>query len=767
MSGLMTEKQKRKAVYALNLVTVSVSQITSYRDLIIMKQEYDAILNNINLQNIIHDQELLDILKHILDVITFFQIQDKEKEFIDREYQQKMKNAIWSAVPNIGMILSGPLNWGMAITMAVQVGAGYMNYRKEKANTSLEKDRKLWELERSAIEQLNGLRRELFNCAWKLSDKYNFDDSLRLTEKQIDSYNKILLDKDPVRRYERLDVIKNDYQAYAPFWYNLGHAAKEVADNCFNESYRENSGWIDDDDKRIYEKYSKIALENFKTFNKNYISLLREDVIYSSCALEQIPLLMLEDENSKQIPELLKNAAKYAGDNFDLLQQIVLNDLRFEDKIEESQNILRRLVNEDYNTSVNAQILSGLYIKQNKKEEYDLLTHRIDEHIDPSYLIPWPVSKEMVNEEYYSNQRKNLSRQIESFFDKFRVETTLTALKYFPFGECFDEYFAKKPTEEKKRCFIRNARIFGINQINYMELFYLHVSMWNNIFEKFSRIQFINEKYSSVQSLANDLMESYFKPMFELLKELNREIQNNNSRLSEERLEKYFDYLNLINTENNAAKLLCMIQYGLNEVIEQTGNYSLGIYTQRVSELFSAFNWVVPYYFPSKKKLAEEDNSFISMRKIGKETEHQKEIIDIANNVKTQLEEYLSKISFEPGCKKFTTPKELYDFNNQNPLFKKEGINVLAAITTKKGFNFAFDTYSLYFFKNGYFGFCAEYLYNDLNTSEENGKLEIKANIENILIGIPNCKPYITSKDVNLNEFRDLIESLSLNIYQK
>lgn len=765
MSELMNEEQKRKAVYALNLVTVSVSQITSYRDLIIMKQEYDAILNNINLQNIIHDQELLDILKHILDVITFFQIQDKEKEFIDREYQQKMKNAIWSAVPNIGMILSGPLNWGMAITMAVQIGAGYMNYRKEKANTSLEKDRKLWELERSAIEQLNGLRRELFNCAWKLSDKYNFDDNLRLTEKQIDAYNKILLDKDPIRRYERLDVIKNDYQAYAPFWYYLGHAAKEVADNCFNVSYRANSGWIDDDDKHIYDKYSKIALENFKTFNKNYISLLREDVIYSSCALEQIPLLMLEDENSKQIPELLKNAAKYAGGNFDLLQQIVLNDLRFEDKIEESQNILRRLVNEDYNTSVNAQILSGLYIKQNKKEEYDLLTHRIDEHIDPSYLIPWPVSKELINEEYYSNQRKNLSRQIDSFFDKLRIETTLTALRYFPFGGCFDEYFAKKPTEEKKHCFICNARIFGINQINYMEIFNLHVSMWNNIFEKFSQIQFINEKYSSVQRLANDLMEGYFRPMYNLWKELNSAIQNNNSKLSEELLEKYFDYLNLINTENKAAKLLCIIQYDLNEVIEQTGNDSLGIYSQRVSELFRAFDWVVPYYFPSKKKLTEEDNSFISMRKIDKETEYQKEIIDTANNVKTQLEKGLNNISFEEGCKKFTTPKQLYEFNIQNPLFKKEGINVLAAITTKKGFNFAFDTYSLYFFKNGYFGFCAEYLYKDLNTSEENGKLEIEANIENVIRKRPNCKPYITSKDVNLNQFRDFIESL--NILQK
>lgn len=153
------------------------------------------------------------------------------------------------------------------------------------------------------------------------------------------------------------------------------------------------------------------------------------------------------------------------------------------------------------------------------------------------------------------------------------------------------------------------------------------------------------------------------------------------------------------------------------------------------------------------------------MRKIGKETEYQKDLIDDTNFVKTLLEKGLNNISFEEGCRKFTTPKQLYEFNNQNPLFKKEGINVLAAITTKKGFNFAFDTYSLYFFKNGYFGFCAEYLYKDLSTSEENGKLEIRANIENVIGKRPDCKPYITSKDVNLDQFRDLIESL--NIWQK
>ena len=45
--------ENRKAALALNLCTVSVSQIIDYEDINILKQEYDAILNNINLQEII------------------------------------------------------------------------------------------------------------------------------------------------------------------------------------------------------------------------------------------------------------------------------------------------------------------------------------------------------------------------------------------------------------------------------------------------------------------------------------------------------------------------------------------------------------------------------------------------------------------------------------------------------------------------------------------------------------------------------------------
>ena len=63
-----------KAAYALNYCTVSVSQIIDYKDINILEQEYEAILNNLNLEIIPKDEALLNILKQLLDTITFFRM---------------------------------------------------------------------------------------------------------------------------------------------------------------------------------------------------------------------------------------------------------------------------------------------------------------------------------------------------------------------------------------------------------------------------------------------------------------------------------------------------------------------------------------------------------------------------------------------------------------------------------------------------------------------------------------------------------------------
>ena len=66
-----TECEKRKAAMALNLCATSISRILASNDTEVLDVEYNAILNNLNLQNMIKDEALLSTFKSILDTITF------------------------------------------------------------------------------------------------------------------------------------------------------------------------------------------------------------------------------------------------------------------------------------------------------------------------------------------------------------------------------------------------------------------------------------------------------------------------------------------------------------------------------------------------------------------------------------------------------------------------------------------------------------------------------------------------------------------------
>lgn len=411
----LTEEEKRKAAYALNMCTVSVSQIIDYSDLNVLEQEYEAILNNLNLEKMPKDEALLHILKKLLDTITYFRIEAGEKEIIEKEYQQKMKNAIWSAVPNFGMIVAGGNPITMAISLASQVGIGYMNYRRSKAEYGLEKERKDWELQKTAIEQFNGLRRELFDTAWRLADNYGFPDGYRLTEKQINQYNRILMDQDEIRKYERLESIKDKFDAYPPFWYFIGNAANYIAgakDLNLSDSTR--------------EEYRKTALQYFEKFEDlNKLCILREDQLAASCYLEHIDLLLLSANYAKdKVLELLGKAVRASGNANDVLQLCAITYLRISEP-EQAANILKILVNEDYNKIINAQILSSIYVQMKNLSEYELLASRVD----ADYLYPMPQNgeaSETLEKEFGSKQKSVLKAKykavLQEYLDKYSIE---------------------------------------------------------------------------------------------------------------------------------------------------------------------------------------------------------------------------------------------------------------------------------------------------------------------------------------------------------
>lgn len=409
------KKEQLKAAYALNLCTVSVSQIIDYNDIYFLEREYDAILNNLNLEKMPKDEALLRILKQLLDVITFFRIQEGERKMMEKEYAQKIKNAIWSAVPNPAVLITGGSPVAIVASLVSQVGIGYMNYRKEKAQINSEKERKEWELQRSAMEQFNGLRRELFDTAWRLADEYDFPDKYRITERQITQYNNILLDTNDLRRYERLEYIEDKFQAYPPFLYNIGNAASAVYHD--KKNYKE----------EIRNKYKKKAIDHFdKFFENTEDNILREDQLVASCALEKFALI--EDKAEKI--ELLQKAEKFSGNALDVLQICAFSYLNI-DEVDKAAKLFNMLVNEGYNEKLNAQWLSKIYVSKCIQGDTESINEyeKLETRTSAEYLFPLPKSlpvleyqKNQISEKFVEQQKNNLKTSFVETLSNYVVK---------------------------------------------------------------------------------------------------------------------------------------------------------------------------------------------------------------------------------------------------------------------------------------------------------------------------------------------------------
>ena len=457
-------REQLQAAYALNLCAVSVSQIIDYNDMYILEQEYDAILNNLNLENMPKDEALLDIIKRTLETITFFKIQEGEKAFIEKDYQQKMKNAIWSAMPNPGALVATGLSRGvagMAVSLAASVGTAYMNYRKNRAEYQLEKEKQFWELKKSAMEQFQSLQQQLFETSWRLADTYKFPDCLRLTDKQIKQYDEILKDPDDIRKFERLDAVKHKFAAYPPFWYYFGNTANTIA---ISEHYG-----LDETEKEVYRNYARRCFEYFSELNK--YDLLREDSITASCYLEYIDLLDIRKDEEK-IRGLILRAIESAGNSMDVLQLCAIAYMKIGDS-KGAAYILRQLVNEQYNEVTNAQLLSSIYVNNyvdNQAVEIKAAYKLLETRVSQEYLFPLPgnakdVDKVLLQEEFVKAQRNILKTKYKLVLIDFIKKYEIKINSIIPLPSAIDQEVPEDLYAEKK-----SARSERIAQVK-MELY--------------------------------------------------------------------------------------------------------------------------------------------------------------------------------------------------------------------------------------------------------------------------------------------------------
>lgn len=512
----LSEEDKLKAAYALNLCTVSVSQIVDYNDIYVLEQEYEAILNNLNLENIPKDDALLNILKQILDTITFFRIQEGEKALIEKEYQQKTKNAIWSSVPNLISIVASGDPVAIAVNLATQVGVGYMNYRKTKAENELSYERQNFQLQSSAIEQFNGLRRELFDTSWRLADTYGFNDEWRLTERQIKQYDQILMDDDYLRKYERLESIKDKFEAYPNFWYFLANAITNVIEN--KKKY-----YLTDSDCNVlsgkakdnYYKYLNFAINN---------NVLREDQIASSCALEYIEYLDKSNDLS-EIEKWISFAIEKSGNANDVLQLCAIKYLEIGDE-KKAEKALRILVNEKFNQVMNAQILSKIYANRIDNDsqasvDYKLLASRIN----PEYL--YPVGSSDTLKAFYSNQQSLLEDKFQEVInDKLRKKYNELFNSELPYSLPLKTLSRKKDIEDfietiQDQQWIENA--FGVVTLLFSSIIEMSfISDYEKGNLKNAVIRTILSRKEFIKDLIDSIYEGNTSKYSEITKKLNQ-----------------------------------------------------------------------------------------------------------------------------------------------------------------------------------------------------------------------------------------------------
>lgn len=755
-----SKEEKLKAAYALNMCTVSVSQIVDYKDAYILEQEYDAILNNLNLKEIPKDEALLRILTELLNTITFFRIQDIKKKQIEKKYQQRMKNAIWSAIPNINMIISGnPV--ALAISLATQVGIGYMNYRKEKSTIQSDRESSEVELEITAIEQLNALRRELFTTAWRLADTYDFDDKWRLTEKQIKQYNEILMDRDELRKYVRLESIQNKFEAFPPFWYFLGHTACSIAeDSTLNLEIWE---------REEYRRKAKIHFSHYESLN--VFNILREDQLTASFALEYVDLLLLEENpDKKHIADLLKVAIEMSGNANDIKQLCAISYLKIGNS-DIAAKLLMQLVNEEYNTITNAKLLSRIYVSQfltesskTAKFDYKTLQMRVGQE-NYSYLFPMPADRggavcdKQLQQEHLVELKSLLITDYNTAINQLLRKYTILFNQVIPapYGyECAEEYYGYTVSAIQNRLDdIRKILNDNDNKSIYLEEL-------ANVGFRFKFIDLLNKALEEYDDLllwrTSDEHDTYIKFVRANVgqkKQIMKEIQDNMNSKSfsvddYKSIQKDLSFRMLLGKMLDEMKQNIMDAINNMVSMEQVENAEYDL-----AEFCRKHEITLADTYENDKKFLQKIQAYISYDILGSEGIDEQKTKDLLKHKKALVREAASELILDGKTNEVTIllpGDENFDLYFKNKNFNADSLKTKALgivdDTSKKDCDLLFDQNQLYIIKNNKIKGTCRYDAVIYNKADKYGKtLELGVN-------------EYTNKSINIGRLFKLIEAL-------
>ena len=345
-----------QTVLALNYAKVSLVKVISYNDVIILEQEYDNIINNINLSKI-QDYEIVSLFTGLMDILTQTKISAKQKEFVQRNFDKKVEKALYESFSSgLSSAMSNARDPYTACASALtSIGSSYFNYRQNLENYKDQRNEDEWKIDKQILLDLNLIRKEFFVKSWELQKKYEFPDHWRLSENQVEEYVEALKDNDPKRRYRKLKRMETSFKAYPPFWYYLGSTAQNNGDvdealNCYQEFDKTRKGIFRKDQFIVSTNMKKIALID-TTYNNESVSPMLEEI--------------LDNSNNQDWNNYLFAALQYANIN----------------EYQKSEELLTRNIDNGYEVSLNKRVLGELILANKKDGNNNDLTDLINEMV--------------------------------------------------------------------------------------------------------------------------------------------------------------------------------------------------------------------------------------------------------------------------------------------------------------------------------------------------------------------------------------------------
>ncbi len=420
-----------QTIQSLNYVVVSLTHIISYNDKGVLDQEYDKIINNLNLRSI-PDEEIVLLLQDLLDLLTKSKITDREREIIERKYACNVNNALKDAFRSglSGMQFTANPYTTLASGL-MSVGSVYFNYRAQIEQFKEELKDQEWAIEKNVLVNLNDFRRGLLGSSWRLLKEYDIPDHWRLTESQLTNYSEILRDPEKKRCHSRLVRIENDFQMYPPYWYYRGRVAQDI-------------GNMED------------ALNSFDNFNNSRMNIYRKDPFVASCAMSKIMIngdktpvqdtllnleLIVQNSTDQDWANLLFAALQYARlEHYDEARDLIMRNLdngydnTFDNKITIDTLLYRILESSKYDNikrimekilkadTVNNYDILRLYGKMHNK---DILRHLSNE-FDHIWLFPALYSSWIPGRKYFNNDGILMTIPARWITDDFNAKITIT-----------------------------------------------------------------------------------------------------------------------------------------------------------------------------------------------------------------------------------------------------------------------------------------------------------------------------------------------------